>query len=236
MVTKQKIKYWAKYTGASYLDLILSAPISAAESIARTSQRMLGNRTPKLLTLEDIHQNSPTYNSRQNLRNNLDTRPGSVFLQSNIIGAIPFFLAGMPAAEGAQALIERYLSNTPEIAQYATNSLATLGVQMVVGYTTFMLNEIRTNKQKYVTNNKLDAEKIKQGFLKAFKAFLSFDLTYIGLKTAGQSGLLALGKDPAIASGLFDSLALPAWYTIAIPLSLERGVIETKETTKNRKP
>ena len=226
---KQKLKYHLKYTGASYLDLILSAPIGAARAIAKSSQKIFGERTPKILTLEDIEQNSPTFKSRENLREKLDTRPGSVFLQSNIIGAIPFFIAGLPAAEGAQHLINEYMSNAPQIARYATNSLATLGVQMVVGYTTFMANEIRTNRNKYSDQNgKLSPKKIKEGFVTAIKAFLSFDLSYIGFKTMGQSALLAMNKDPAVASGLFDLSALPAWYSIAIPLGLERGVIINK--------
>ena len=227
-MNKQKLKYHLVYTGASYLDLILSAPIEASKGLAKISQRVLGDRTPKILTLEDIEQNSQTFHARENLREKLDTRPGSVFLQSNIIGAIPFFIAGLPAAEGAQHLINEYMSNAPKIAQYLTNSLATLSVQMIVGYTTFMANEIRTNKEKYTENGKLSPKKIKDGFINAVKAFLSFDLSYIGLKTLGQTALLAMKKDPATASGLFDGLALPAWYSIAIPLGLERGVITNK--------
>jgi len=53
MVTKEKLKYITKYTAASYLDFFMSLPIGGAQGIAKLSQRVLGKRNPKLLTLED---------------------------------------------------------------------------------------------------------------------------------------------------------------------------------------
>jgi len=228
-----KIKYCVKYTGGSYLDLFSSIPIWASDKIARTSNRLFGERNPRFLSEDYIHQNSPIYKSRERLRDNLDTKPGALFLQSNIIGAIPFVIAGIPAAEFAQHGIEKYLSEAPRIVQYTSNSLVTLLSQMAVGYTAFMANEIRVNKQKYINENgKLSAKKIGNGFKNAIKAFLSFDLSYILAKTGGQSLLLAQGKDPWRASGIFDSLAIPLWYTLGIGLGLIRGVVETKETKR----
>ena len=227
-----KIKYCVKYTGGSYLDLFSSVPIWASEKIAQASNRLFGEKNPRFLSEDYIHQNSSVYKSRERLRNNLDTEPGALFLQSNIIGALPFFIAGIPAAELAQQGIEKYLSEAPKIIQYTTNSLSTLLTQMAVGYTAFMANEIRVNKQKYVENGKLSAKKIGNGFKNAVKAFLSFDLSYVLAKTGGQSLLLAQGKDPWKASGIFDSLAIRLWYALGIGIGLNKGVIETRETKR----
>jgi hypothetical protein len=230
MVSKEKLKYWAKYTGASYLDFFMSLPIESAQTVAKLSQRALGERTPKILTLEDIKENSPILNSRNSLRERLDTRGGSVFIKNNLIGAIPFLLAGIPAAEGIEKLIQQYIPTAPEIVRYTLNSAGTLAAQMVTGYTTFMALEIQANRYKYENENKkLSPKKIGQGIKNAVKAFLSFDLSYIIAKLVGQSALLALEKSPAIASLIFDGAATPAWYTIGIPLGLEKGVIETRD-------
>jgi hypothetical protein len=228
-----KIMYCVKYTGGSYLDALSSMPIWTSEKIAQASHKVFGERNPRFLSEDYIHENSPVYKGRRKLRDNLDTKPGALFLQSNIIGAIPFVIAGMPAAEFTQQEIEKYLSEAPKIVQYTSASLATLLSQMVVGYTVFMANEVRVNKQKYVNENgKLSARKIGNGLKNAIKAFLTFDLSYIGAKTGGQSLLLAQGKDPWKASGMFDALAIPAWYALGIGISLKSGVIETKETKK----
>jgi len=231
-----KIIYCAKYTGGSYLDALSSMPIWASEKIAQASKKILGKRNPRFLSEEYLHENSLVYKRREKLRDNLDTKPGALFLQSNIIGAIPFVIAGLPAAEFAQHGIEKYLSEAPKIVQYASTSLVTLLSQMAVSYTAFMANEIRVNKQKYVNENgKLSIRKIGNGFKNVIKAFLTFDLSYIGAKTGGQSLLLAQGKDPWKASGIFDALAIPAWSALAIGIGLKNGVIETKETKNWRK-
>jgi hypothetical protein len=227
----ERLLYFGKYTAASYLDALATIPVWTAEKIAQGSERLLGDKTPAFLSLDYTHKHSPVYQGRERLRDSLDTRPGVLFLQSNVIGAIPFVVAGMPAAELAQELIDTYLSQAPEIIQYATNSLITLGVQMATGYTTFMANEVRVNREKYTNdNNRLSIRKIGSGVAKAVKAFLTFDLSYITGKTAGQSALLAAGKDPWKASGFFDALAIPLWYTLSIPLGLRSGVIETEQT------
>lgn len=229
----KKLAYHTKYTLASYLDLLQTIPIETASLVAKTSQKILGENNPKFLSLEDIEKNSSVYKSRENLRNKLDTRPGSIFLQNNFLGTVPFLLAGIPAAMGGEHLVKEYMASAPLIAQYATNSAITLGAQILTGYTSFMALEVKSNKQKYVDENgKLSPKKIASGFKNAAKAFLSFDLTYAGLKIVGQSALLAAGKNAAVASVIFDSVAGPAWYTVAIPLSLEKGVIENKEYPK----
>ncbi|MBM3247022.1 hypothetical protein FJZ17_00565 [Candidatus Pacearchaeota archaeon] len=238
MISKEKLKYMTRYTAASYLDFFMSLPIEGAQAIAKLSQKALGERTPKLLTLEDIEKNSPTLKARNNLREKLDTRGGSVFIKNNIIGAVPFLLAGLPAAEGAGRLIEHYLPNAPEIVKYALNSAGTLAAQMATGYATFMALEIHANRHKYENESgRLSPKKIAQGIKRAVKAFLSFDIPYIAAKLAGQSALLALGKSPAIASLIFDGAAFPTWYTLGIPIGLEKGVIEARdypETNKNQ--
>lgn len=233
MVTKEKLKYLAKYTAASYLDFFMSLPIGGAQGIAKLSQKVLGKRNPKLLTLEDIEHNSPTLRARDNLREKLDTRGGSVFIKNNLLGAIPFLLAGLPAAEGVGNLIENYLPEAPEIVKYALNSAGTLAAQMATGYTTFMALEIHANRHKYENENKrLSPKKIFDGVKNTVKAFLSFDVSYTTTKLIGQSLLLALGQSPAIASLIFDGAAFPAWYSIGIPLGLEKGVIETRDYPK----
>ena len=96
-----------------------------------------------------------------------------------------------------------------------------------------MANEIRVNKHKFTNQEgKLSVKKIGNGFKNAVKAFLTFDLSYIASKTVGQSVLLYQGRSPGMASAIFDSIVIPAWYTVAIPLGLKNNVIETKETRK----
>ena len=232
----EKAVYYTKYTVGSYVDAIASIPIWLVEKTSKRSERILGERNPNFLSWNHIKSGSEIYNGREKLREKLDTKPGALFIQSNVIGAIPFFLVGMPAAELAQEGIDTYLSRASEIVQYATNSAVTLTAQMVTGYTGFMVNEVRTNKQKYVNENmKLSAKKIGSGLAKTVKAFLSFDIPYIVGKLGGQSYLLSKGKDPWIASGIFDSLAIPAFSIVAIPLGLWSGVIETKQTKKRKK-
>lgn len=228
-----KMIYCVKYTGGSYLDALSSIPTWASEKMAQASHKIFGEKNPRFLSEDYIHENSLIYKGRRKLEDNLDTKPGALFLQSNIIGVIPFVIAGMPAAEFAQQGIERYLSEAPKIVQYTSISLTTLLSQMIVGYTAFMANEIRVNKQKYVgENGKLSTRKIGERFKNAIKAFLTFDLSYIGAKTGGQSLLLAQGKNPWKASGIFDALAIPAWYALSIGIGIKSGVIETKETKR----
>ncbi len=230
----EKALYQIKYTLGSYLDAGASLPIWMAEKVAKGLEHVLGERNPKFLSLEYIQDKSPIYKGREKLRESLDTRAGALYLQSNIIGALPFVFVGMPAAELAQSGINEYMAQSPEIVQYATNSLITLAAQMVAGYTTFMANEIRVNSEKYIEKGKYDLRKILIGLKKAIKTFLRFDLTYITLKLGGQSGLLAMGKDPWKASSIFDAFALPAYYTICIPLGLQGGLIETKATKEEK--
>ncbi|MDP2907821.1 MAG: hypothetical protein Q8O03_07820 [Nanoarchaeota archaeon] len=233
----ETLLYHCKYTAASYADAFMSVPIWAAEKKSKVAESLcnkLGKETPKFLSWRYIKEKSPVYKYREKLRDSLDTRAGTVYLQSNILGAIPFFFVGMPAAEIAQESIDQWMPGAPEILKYVTNSLATLATQMIGGYTLFMANEIRTNKNKYSDEKgSLKFGKIYEGFKKVVKAFLMFDLSYISLKTAGQSFLLAQGKNPWKASGLFDLLTAPIWYTIAIPLGLHNKIIEPKSERKN---
>jgi len=232
-MTLEKSLYYAKYTAGSYLDAFTSIPIGLAENIAKGSEKLLGERNPRFLSREHIHEKSPIFRGREKLRETLDTKPGMLYLQSNIIGALPFIVAGVPAAEFAQMGIDKYITDAPEIVKCTLNSLSTLTAQMVAGYTTFMANEVRVNSEKYKENGKLSARKIGKGLTNAIKAFLSFDLSYIGLKTAGQSAMIYSGQDPGFASAIFDGLAIPIWYTIAIPLGLKKGIIETKDNKKD---
>ena len=230
----EKALYYSKYTAGSYLDAFISIPIWAAEKISKGSEKVLKGKNPSFFSWDNIQKESLFYRHRENLRASLDTKPGALFLQSNAVGSIPFILVGMYAAEFMQYGIDKYIPNAPEIAKYATNSLATIVTQMLVSYTTFMVNEVRVNKDKYTDeNSKLSIRKMGNGFKNAVKAFLTFDLSYTGLKTIGQSAFLALGKDPWKASGMFDSLALPLGAAIVISLGLKNGIIETKGMERN---
>lgn len=230
--------YKTKYTLGSYADLLLSANIAVAKGISKSTNYLcdlVGRETPEFFDWEKTTQNSPTYKARQNLRDKLDTEPGVKFLGSNLLSTPPFFLIGMPAAEGMHVLIKEYMGQTPEIVQHVTNSLGTLAAQMITGYATFMIGEVYTNKPKYLNENgKLSAKKIGKGVLTALKTFLTFDLSYIGMKTAGQSTMLALGKSPAIASALTDLMAFPAYWTVAIPLGLKKGLISARKPEENQ--
>jgi len=224
---------YAKYTAGSYADAFMSMPISVARGISGLTKLVLKEKTPEFFDLDKTQQNSPVYQSRKTLREKLDTEPGVKYLQSNLLATIPVFIVGMPAAEGIQNLINNHLTGMPETAQYITNSLRTLGVQMVIGYTVFMANEVRTNREKYVDkNNKLNAGKIKDGLVKALKAFLTFDLTYVGIKTTGQTVMLASGKSPWKASAIADILAVPVYWSVSIALGLSKGLIDVKKQTE----
>ncbi|MBI5066569.1 hypothetical protein HZA97_10155 [Candidatus Woesearchaeota archaeon] len=230
--------YKTKYTLGSYADLFMSAPIGVARGVSKATGCLcdkLNYETPEFFNWEKTTQNSPTYKARQSLREKLDTEPGVKFLQSNLLSVPPFFLIGMPAAEGMHVLIQKHMGQTPEIVQYVTNSLGTLLAQMITGYLTFMIGEVYSNKQKYVNENgKLSAKKIGKGVLTALKTFLTFDLSYIGMKTAGQSTMLALGKSPAMASALTDLMAFPAYWSIAIPLGLKKGLIQARKPKEEK--
>tara|TARA_Y100000310_G_scaffold341676_1_gene441615 strand:- start:12653 stop:13192 length:540 start_codon:yes stop_codon:yes gene_type:complete len=167
----------------------------------------------------------------ERLRESLDTEPGMHYLQSNILAVVPFVAVGMPAAEAAQSLIDKYMSGANEVVQMVANSSATLLAQMVFAYSTFMGNEVRTNRDKYNEDNgRISPRKVVRGTLNAAKAFLSFDIPFSLSKISGQSWFLYSGKDPWKASGIFDSIAIPLWYTVAIPYGLHNGVIETDRT------
>ncbi len=234
--------YKTKYTLGSYADLFMSVPISISRGISKSANCLcdkLNCETPEFFDWEKTTQNSPTYKARQNLRDKLDTEPGVKFLASNLLSTPPFFLIGMPAAEGMHKFIEKHMAESPEIVQHITNSLGTLLAQMITGYTIFMLGEVYSNKQKYVNENgKLSAKKIVSGVWTALKTFLTFDLSYIGIKTVGQSTMLALGKKPAIASALADMMIFPAYWSLAIPLGLKKGLISAKKPkeVKNENP
>jgi len=227
----ERAVYDAKYTLGSYADALMSVPIGIGEGFSKLSQKVLRDKTPKSLNLNHIRENSPIYQTRKKLRDSLDTEPGMKYLQSNIVAVLPFVLAGIPAAEGAEKLIDAYIPNVPPLAKDGLNSVATLLAQGATGYTGYMFNEVRTNPQKYMgENGKIKPKKVWDGFVKSVKAFVSFDAPYALGKIGGQTAFLAMGKDPWKATTLFDGLALPTWYAIAIPLGLHKGLIETKET------
>lgn len=237
MNKSDKRKYYVKYTAGSYADAFMSIPLGLAKLLNDTKDGIRNRFNPDALdinTWEEVKEHTPFYKTRKNLRDKLDTKPGMKFLQSNVIAGVPFVVAGIPAAEYSSGWIEEHMSDAPEIVKYVSNSLATLTAQMTTAYAAFMGNEIRTNKEKYINEEtgKLSARKIYKGVKMAAKAFLKFDLSYVAGKTVGQTGLLYMGKDPAIASTLFDSVALPAFYAVAIPLGLGTGIIKTKETER----
>ena len=187
----EKLSYDAKYTAGTYLDASMTLPIVASEMVSGLSKRIFKNNNPKFLSLEEIRDKSPVYRSRENLRKNLDTKPGVSYLQSNVLAVLPFFIAGMPAAEIAEKGINHWAKDIPEVAKYAINSTITLTTQMIFGYTTFMVNEVRTNRHKYEKENeKLSTKKIASGLFNTIKAFLSFDLPFSFGKVGGQSFFL----------------------------------------------
>ncbi len=225
--------YKTKYTLGSYADLFMSAPIIAAKGVSKTANFLCDKvncETPEFFDWEKTTQNSPTYKARQSLRDKLDTEPGMKFLYSNILATPPFLLVGLPAAELAQLGIDKYLPDIPELAKFATNSVITLLAQMASSYVIFMVSEVRNNRDKYTgETGKLSGKKIKEGVIKALKTFLTFDLTYIGLKTAGQSYCLYAGKDPWKASAITDTFLAPGFWSIAISLGLSKGLIQARK-------
>ena len=229
----EKLAYDSKYTLGTYADLAMSVPIGASQYICKGIEKICKDKTPEFFNWNKITQESPTYKIRKNLRTKLDTEPGVKFIQSCLLGLAPFILIGMPVAEGTEKFIGKYFPKMPELAKCLSNSIATIGAQMITGYTTFMVNEIRTNKHKYQNEKgKLNMKKLSKGLKNTIKTFLKFDLSY----TAGKSGLqtyfLMKGKDPWKASGIADAIATPLFYLVSIPLGLHNGIIETKKTKK----
>jgi len=227
----EKLAYEVKYTAGSYLDSLMSIPIWFGEKILKSSQRVLRKNNHDFLNPDDIMKNSPLYKKRQNMRDSLDTRPGALYVQSNIVAMVPFFLVGMPAAEAAAGVIENAVPEASELSKNIGISLSTLACQMATIYAAFTMSEARVNKQKYLNENgKLSMKKIGKMSWNTVKTFWKFDLSYITAKTALQTAYLLNDQDPWEASAIADALALPAWYTVAIALGLRGGLIETKKT------
>lgn len=223
-----------KYAAGTYADVAMSIPIWVGEKLATGLEKVLSNNTPQFSKWEHIKERSEIYRTRETLREKLDTRPGALYIQSNVLSTLPAFAVGMPAAECAQDLINYAMPNAPEIVNCVTNSLATIATQVTVGYSIFMANEVRTNPSKYRNeNNQISPRKVGTGLKNAAKMFLKFDLTYTGIKTAFQSSFLLMKKNPWAASCIADSIALPLWFTIAIPMGLNGGIIETKFNSKD---
>jgi hypothetical protein len=221
--------YDCKYTLGSYADAIMSVPIRTSECICKGAEKIFAEKTPRFFKWNLIKEESPTYKLRKNLRKKLDTEPGVKFIQSNLIGAIPFIFIGMPVAELARDLTEKYAPNIGELEKCIANSLCTISSQIVMGYTIFMGNEIRTNRKKYQNENgKLSIKKISAGLKKTIKTFLKFDIAYFVGKTGLQTNFLMNGEDPWKASGIADVFATPIFYALSVPLGLHNGIIETK--------
>jgi len=172
----------------------MSLPIWAAEKIGQGARMILGERTPEFFDVGKMRERSEIYGVREKLRENLDTRPGALYIESNVLALIPFVAVGMPAAELANSGIESFMGGAPELVKCAVNSVATLGAQMATGYTGFMANEVRTNREKYVgEDGKLSAKKIGSGFWNMIKTFWKFDLSYIVAKLGLQTEYLMTG-------------------------------------------
>ncbi len=227
----QRLAYEAKYTVGAYTDAIMTLPILAGQGVAKGIEKLLGDRTPEFLTAEHAMKNSGVVKAREKLRDKLDTKPGTLYLGAGLISTVPFFGAGIPMAEFAQNMIQKYAPHVNEIAQAGMNSLATLTAQIVTGYSSFMASEVILNRPKYVdSDNKLVASKLGTCFKNTLKTWLFFDLAYVGAKLAGQSYMLMQGKDPWIATSLFDSIALPASTALSVMLGIRGGLIETRDT------
>lgn len=227
----EKIIYGCKYTAGSYADVLMSLPIVTSEYLCRGVEKSFQNKTPDFFKWNYTQEKSPTYKTRETLREKLDTELGVKFIQSSLVSVIPFFLVGMPAAEAATSLVEKYTPEMGELSKCITNSFCTLGVQTAVGYTAFMANEIRINKDKYQNEyGKLSPKKIAVGFGRVIKTFLSLDMIYVFGKTGLQTYFLLKGKDPWKASGIADSIGIPFFWVFMISLGLHTGLIETKET------
>jgi len=105
-------KYYTKYTAGSYADAFMSMPIAVSKWIAKPTGglcKKLTGKKPEFFDWEKIQEKSPVYQTRESLREKLDTEPGVKFLQSNLLATIPFFLVGMPAAEAIDAQVNHYL-------------------------------------------------------------------------------------------------------------------------------
>ncbi|MFH1585754.1 MAG: hypothetical protein ABIB79_03235 [archaeon] len=120
-----KLLYNAKYTAGSYADLFMSIPIWGGEKTANLSERLLKEKCPQFLREDYTKQQSQIYNCRERMRQNLDTRPGMLYLQSNLVATIPFIAIGSATAEVAQSGIEKLVPDIPEIAKYFINSTTT---------------------------------------------------------------------------------------------------------------
>ena len=89
-----RLAYMGKYTAGSYLDAFMSVPIGVGEMMAKGFDGAFGDNNPSFLSYEFTHERSEIRGGREKLREKLDTRSGAVFVQSNLIGAVPFVVAG----------------------------------------------------------------------------------------------------------------------------------------------
>jgi hypothetical protein len=233
----EKLAYDCRYTAGTYADCLMSLPIGAAKGIYAISSKiskMTGKKTLAILSREDL-ANSPVFQARERLRKNLDTQPGMKYIVSNLVAVPPFYLAGIPIAEGLHNLANDVLPNMPVVLEYIINSAGTIFGQFAVGYSTYQIADIVQNTYKY-RNDKGNLSPIKmlKGYWETTKAFIKFDVPYIAGKIAGQSTLRAFGKDPGIASVIFDSAAIPLWYLVAIPWGIRNNLIDNQETRRRK--
>lgn len=230
-----KLRYDIKYTLGSYADLALSVPILAAKGIAKTSEYIankVGYKNPDCLNWDNIEQRSETCSARKTLRDKLDTRPGNLFIVSNLVALAPFYFAGSPVADFAADMLKKHCPDANEIAKCVTNSAGTILGQFIAGYTTYMASEVTLNKQKFVNDKgKISPRKVWDEFKNAAKAFFFvFDAPYATLKLAAQSYMISQGQNPGVASEMFDNILLPTYFGTCIPLGLHKRMIITNKS------
>ena len=112
----QNTKRYAKYTAGSYLDISLSSYLSILEKGYDIKDNIFGKKNTELYksSWESVRDYTPGYRVREKLRETMDTKPGMLYLQSNLISTIPFVSVGMPVAELARLGIESL--NSPILA------------------------------------------------------------------------------------------------------------------------
>jgi hypothetical protein len=242
---EQKAKNTAeyfKYTGWTYADVVLSAPLLVARNAYRIKEefdRTLSIHPLTTTSWEDVRKYTPGYNLREKIREKKDTKPGSIYLRSNAIGSIFFLGTGMPAAELAQWGIRALFPDLSPETQHGLNTGTTLACQYIIPTGAFILSDVLHHPGKYTVQSPKPGDQdepskavnwkaVGKNLAGLTKAGIYFDTVFVPFKGWAQTALLNQGITPALTSALPDILGIAAWYTVTIQLGCSQNLIAAK--------
>lgn len=141
------------------------------------------------------------------------------FIINGAISTVPFIVGGIAGAE-----LSELVTDSKEI----TSGIST-ATQYAAGYSAFMTLQARDNRDVYQRDGRWDYKKLMLGTAKTAFSLGVAEVAYI----FGRSGLIDyfLNKDysPTASSILADSIAIPMFFLVAIPLAKKTGLIKRTE-------